>query len=139
MGITGFDYLDAAIKRHSLYSVAHFSPIQGCCEITPAMIHEEVVQALRSKKLLPPPYCISKAIESFLNSSYSDSHSIFVHRISFPNGEPICWVLVDNDGKLLEQAYCKHHGNFSTYCRLLVDYIVCLSQKSKRYVAYNQG
>jgi len=124
MQITGLVLFDAAIANNPLSTVSHRSPIQSCCEIDISMSHSEVVTSLKHRDLLPLPYCISLKIKSYLEQIYPPCDTIYLHRLNLPSGKTLCWVLLDKNGMLLEQAHSLTSGRYKNCCRLVIRHLL---------------
>jgi hypothetical protein len=135
MKITGLALLDAAITRHPLSTVSHKSPIQSCCEIDISMEHNEIVTALKQKDLLPVPYCVTLKIKSFLTQPYPPCDALYLHRINLPTGKTLCWVLLDKNGMLLEQAHSLTSGRYKNCCRSVIRHLLDKAPRQLALVA----
>lgn len=127
---TGSSALDKMINNIGLVSNRSvINQLQTSIEITSNADKFKVAVLLRQSNLKQIPHCFH------ISLSESSELTRYLHRISLPNGEPLCWLLMTETGELVEQAFCKHNRNYKSVCRIVISHLLSQSRITNASVA----
>ena len=114
---TGHTMLDKAIAKYGLsVGKACKTPIQTTIFIASTATPSMKRNALKDAGLITLPHCIGLAI--------TEHAGFYVNFITTPDGKALCWSVISEQGRLIEQVYCRHKGQYPSICRKVVGYFL---------------
>lgn len=114
---TGHSMLDKAIEKYGLsFGKSCKTPIQTTVFITKSATAIMKRNTLKNAGLIAIPHCIGMAI--------TENTGIYVNFVTTPDGKALCWSVISEDGRLVEQVYCRHKGQYPLICRRVVGYLL---------------